>query len=32
LSNAEMTKILNGITLGNVHNDSTWTPVTVAVP
>ncbi len=32
LSNAEMTKILNGITLDNVHNDGTWTPVTVAIP
>ena len=32
LSNADMTKILNGITLGNVHDDSTWTVVTTAIP
>ncbi|MEV0717148.1 hypothetical protein [Asanoa sp. NPDC050611] len=31
LSNAEMTKILNHITLGDVSNDSTWTKVTDAV-
>jgi hypothetical protein len=32
LPNSEMTKILNGITLGNVHDDSTWTEVSVAIP
>ena len=31
LSNTEMKKILNGITLGNVHNDATWTDVTTAI-
>jgi hypothetical protein len=24
--------ILNGITLGNVHDDHTWTDVNVAIP
>jgi hypothetical protein len=32
LSDAEMTRILNGITLGDVHHDSTWTPITAALP
>jgi hypothetical protein len=32
LSTSEMTKILSGITLGNVHDDSTWTPVSTAIP
>jgi hypothetical protein len=32
LPDSEMRKILDGITLGNVHDDSTWTPVTTAVP
>jgi hypothetical protein len=31
LSNSEMTNILNGITLGNVHDDSTWTEVSAAI-
>jgi hypothetical protein len=31
LSDSEMTKILNGITLGNVHDDGTWTPVSAVV-
>jgi len=32
LSNTEMTKILNGIQLANVHDESTWTAATVAIP
>ena len=32
LSDGEMTKILNGITLGNVHDDSTWVVATTAIP
>lgn len=32
LPNSEMTKILDGITLGNVHDDSTWTEVSAAIP
>ncbi|MFV2017307.1 hypothetical protein [Micromonospora sp. LOL_023] len=32
LSNAEMTKILDGISVGDVHDDSTWTEVDVTVP
>ncbi|WFE26631.1 hypothetical protein O7623_25565 [Solwaraspora sp. WMMD791] len=32
LSNAEMTKILDGISVGNVHDDSTWIEVGTAVP
>ncbi len=32
LSNGEMTRILNGITLGNVHDDGTWTEVSAAIP
>jgi hypothetical protein len=31
LTNAEMTRILNGITVGNVNDDSTWKPVTAAI-
>ena len=31
LSDGEMTKILNGITLGNVHDTGTWTEVTAAI-
>jgi hypothetical protein len=30
LSNSEMTKVLNGITLGNVNDDTTWTQVGTA--
>jgi hypothetical protein len=32
LSDSEMTKILNGIALGNVHDESTWTVATTAIP
>ncbi len=32
LSDSEMTRVLNGIRLGNVHDDGTWTPVDVAIP
>lgn len=31
LSNSEMTRILNGITLGNVHDTGTWTEVGAAI-
>jgi hypothetical protein len=31
LPNGEMKKILNGITIGDVHDDSTWTPVSSAI-
>jgi hypothetical protein len=32
LSNQEMTDVLQSITVGNVHDDSTWVDVTTAVP
>lgn len=32
LTDTEMKKILEGITLGNVQDDSTWTPATAATP
>jgi hypothetical protein len=32
LSDGEMTKILTGITLGNVHDENTWTVATTAIP
>jgi hypothetical protein len=32
LSDTEMTKILEGITLGNVQDESTWSEVTASVP
>ena len=32
LTNAEMTRILNGIQLANVKDESTWTVATVAIP
>ncbi|WP_326549419.1 hypothetical protein [Micromonospora sp. NBC_01813] len=32
LSDSEMTKILDGISIGNVHDDSSWTEVGTAVP
>jgi hypothetical protein len=32
LPDGEMTKILNWITLGNVHDQRTWTEVSAAIP
>ncbi|MEV0131346.1 hypothetical protein AB0H83_23135 [Dactylosporangium sp. NPDC050688] len=32
LTDAEMRKVLEAVTLGDVQDDSTWTPVTAAIP